>query len=185
MRQFLLFVVLPLLVLLGGCSTFSPTLLRPAHVTALDHFKLAGRISVSANGTNSYGNFEWQRVATQDTLALTTPLGQTVALIQRDASGITLTANTQTRHAENVEQLTEDMLGWPLPLDNLSWWISGTPAPNSPSQMRAQGFEQNGWQIDYRQWQSGPSGVRPGVVMLERANLSIRIAINNWEQQIP
>jgi outer membrane lipoprotein LolB len=50
-----------------------------------------------------------------------------VARLQRDPAGVSLQADGKTWQATDVESLTQDVLGWTLPLGNLVWWIRGLP----------------------------------------------------------
>ncbi|MFO1233726.1 MAG: lipoprotein insertase outer membrane protein LolB [Rivihabitans pingtungensis] len=50
-----------------------------------------------------------------------------------------LTARGETHQADNAEQLTQSLLGWALPLDNLPCWLAGLPAPRQSQRA------QRGW----------------------------------------
>jgi outer membrane lipoprotein LolB len=52
-----------------------------------------------------------------DEILLFTPLGQAVAEITKDQEGVRLiTSKLEAFYADDVESLTEEMLGWRLPL---------------------------------------------------------------------
>ena len=72
-------------------------------------------------------------------------------------------------------------LGWPLPLDNLGWWIAGQPAPG-PWRPITGGFEQDGWSIKAEEPAETADGPRPRRVILTRGpQLEIRFALNAWQ----
>jgi outer membrane lipoprotein LolB len=81
------------------------------------------------DGKGSVGQFDWAHRLNDDLLSVNSPLGTTVARLQRDPAGVSLQADGKTWQATDVESLTQDVLGWTLPLGNLVWWIRGLPAP--------------------------------------------------------
>lgn len=155
-------------------STTGPTQALPSH------WAVAGRLAVKASGKGSYANFDWKRQNGVDTFDITTPLGQTVARLARDASGVHLTTRGETHRAGSAEQLTQTLLGWPLPLDNLPYWLAGMPAPGVASEAGVDGFAQQGWRIELADFQDTPYGRRPGRVQLSRPDLELRFAMHQW-----
>lgn len=168
-------------LLLSACAQLSaPPQPVPVLEVALDHFSISGRLSVKVDGRGHYGNFDWTRVAGRDEVAINTPLGQTVAQLVRDDSGVCLVAHGRNRCAPDTEALTEAELGWPLPLDNLGYWVAGVPAPG-PVEREPDGFRQQGWSVKLADFQPTASGPRPGRVVLTRDDrLEIRLAIHAW-----
>jgi len=76
---------------LPGCAWLSPPPAPSGAVQALPaSWAVAGRLGVKAAGKGSYANFDWKRQAGGDIFDITTPLGQTVARLSRDASGVRL-----------------------------------------------------------------------------------------------
>lgn len=69
-------------------------------------------------------------------LALYSPFGSTVALVQWDAHAARLEASGQSRSYPSVEQLLEQELKVGIPLESLFDWLAGrdTPAPGWTTQ---------------------------------------------------
>ena len=70
---------------------------------------------------------------------------------------------------------------WPLPLDNLPYWLAGLPAPGMPSQATDSGFTQQGWRIELADYQDTRYGRRPAKVLLSRPDLDLRFVMHQWQ----
>lgn len=172
---------LALVLLLAGCAT--PQAFPPVPVSSVAQdtpFQARGRISVNYDGKGQYGNFSWNHSAARDELDLLSPLGNTVARISRDASGVQLQSGGKTQQAADVAQLTAAALGWALPLDNLAWWIRGRAAPGIVAASGSDGsLQQQGWQIRFTAGEAG--SVVPRRVDMTREGLTIKLVTDQWQ----
>jgi outer membrane lipoprotein LolB len=166
-------------LLIASCAELQP---RPAE--AAFEFELSGRIAVRYRDESSSGNFAWRHGAAEDEVLITTPLGQGVARIVRAGDAVTLTdAEGREHRASDAESLTEQVLGFRLPLAGLAQWVRARPGPG-PSQVRNDEagriveLEQSGWKIEYLDWQEG--GRLPARMRLRYPGLELRIAIAQW-----
>lgn len=134
---------------------------------------VTGRFSVNAQGSGrseaGSGRFTLTTTGTTLTLDLATPLGTTLARLERDARGVRLTAprddgGMTTLHGTDPETLMQDAFGWAIPVDGLSDWIAGRPAPGSAAQVKrdasgsVSAIEQSGWTIEIQERFAGPAG---------------------------
>ncbi|SEN65165.1 lipoprotein insertase outer membrane protein LolB [Nitrosomonas marina] len=202
-RWWALFICLPLLAGCAGLTIQTDQVARtevfePAtdRVTAMaDGFELLGRVAVRNEQQRFSGNVHWQHTSVEDTLMLLSPLGQAVAEIVRKRSGVTLTTSKQeTFYADNVEDLTAELLGWRLPLNGLRYWVQGVHSPLSratvdfDSEDRIIAIRQDGWEIIYRQYYQHDDEsfnrqmVRPRIVELHIEGLMIRLVVDNWTE---
>ncbi|BEV73277.1 MULTISPECIES: lipoprotein insertase outer membrane protein LolB [unclassified Paludibacterium] len=175
--------ILCLLALLSACASkealFRPTAGQQSSVDS--PFSVSGRLAVDMAGRGHTANFEWTHSVASDELSVNTPVGTTVARLQRDAAGVTLQADGKTWQAPDVESLTQARLGWPLPLGNLVWWIRGRPAPGETEAYDAEGnLLQQGWRIRFL---SDPDAASPYPkrVDLSRDDLTIRLVTYRWQ----
>jgi outer membrane lipoprotein LolB len=152
---------------------------------AAAQFELAGRIAVRFRDESSSGNFAWRHGAQEDEVLITTPLGQGIARIVREGESVTLTdAEGREHRATDAETLTEQVLGFRLPLAGLAEWIRARVGPG-PSQIRKDEagriveLEQAGWKIEYLGWQE--DGRLPARMRLRYPGLELRIAIAQWK----
>lgn len=169
-----------LVVLLQACSSVPLAPVKPPAET----FVLAGRVSVRHGEASFSGGMSWTASASADEVLLSDPLGQGVANLARTPAGVVLTpAGKEPVTAQSVEELTESMLGFRLPLAGLRYWAQGYPDPARPFEARRDDgggllqLRQDGWVIDYLQYR----GERPRKIHVNRDELEIRLVIDSWE----
>lgn len=174
------------LLALAGCAT--PPLL-PSGETPLpaEAWILQGRFSVERAEERVSGLIRWQHGGGSDELLLTTPLGQAVARIVLDADGALLELPKQPlRRAPDVDVLTREALGYPLPVAGLAWWVQARPDPARAFDAarddagRLALLRQDGWTIEYQQYADSPPGY-PRKLRVTRDDLAIRLVADSWD----
>jgi outer membrane lipoprotein LolB len=120
---------------------------------------------------NVSGRFSVEVRGERQTIDLSTPLGTTVARIEVGAEGARATGPgmAETR-GPDADALTEQLLGWRLPVSGLADWVEGRPSPNRPGRVERDGnrpvlIEQDGWTV--RLVEAFDDG-RPRLMVLER-----------------
>jgi outer membrane lipoprotein LolB len=88
--------------------------------------------------------------------------------------------------APDAESLTEQVLGFRLPLRGLADWVRGraaaAPAP-APTRERVNAsgrlaeLEQSGWTVEYLEY----AGVLPSRLRLTYPGLELRVAVSEWK----
>lgn len=176
--------------LLGGCAPAAlqraPEVALPAAVAAFD---VSGRMSARHDSAGLAAGFHWSHAADRDELELASPLGQTVALLSGDSSQVRLqAADGRVLTADGWEALTEQGLGWPLPVQGLSFWIQGSARPGAAYSVeagddgRAAVLRQDGWTIVYQAYaQTAAAAWRPSRLTLTYPDVELRIAIDRWQ----
>ena len=169
-------------LLLAACA--GPGYLLPA--SYLD-FELSGRIAVTYRDDAGSGNIAWRHGVSIDEMLLTTPFGQGIARLARAGSEITLTTqNGREFRAADAEELTDQVLGFRLPLVGLADWVRGRaaskPAPAPTAEQRDSAgrlvdLEQSGWRIRYLDY----ADALPSRLTLNYPGLELRIAISEWK----
>jgi outer membrane lipoprotein LolB len=146
-------------------------------------FDLAGRLAARYRNEAFSGNLSWVHARDGDELLISTPLGQGVARIVRQGDVVTLTTPDGEQSAADAESLTEQTLGFPLPLAGLADWVRGRPSPRAPAKtdFGADGklarLEQSGWNIEYQAYE----GERPSRMRLLYPGIELRLAISEWK----
>jgi outer membrane lipoprotein LolB len=116
-------------------------------------------------------------------MLITSPIGAGVARIVREGDSVTLTtAEPREYRATDAEALTEQVLGFRLPLAGLADWVRGQAA-ESPRPVerfedgRLKTLEQGGWKIEYQTYE----GERPARMRLLYPGIELRLAITEWK----
>ena len=168
------------LLWLAACA--APGFLQPA--TGVE-FELSGRIAVRYRDDAGSGNFAWRHGARADELLLTSPFGQGIARIVRAGDEVALTTQDGREfRAADAESLTEQVLGFRLPLLGLADWVRGraaaVPAPTlarADASGRLAELEQSGWRIEYLEY----AGAQPSRLRLTYPGLELRLAVSEWK----
>jgi outer membrane lipoprotein LolB len=161
------------LLALAACASFE----RPgfAEVSRSGRFALTAAWDAGEppRRESSSGRFALHAGAGKQVLDLSSPIGTTVARIQVDSSGAVLTAPSAEGMREvrsaNAEALTQDVLGFRLPVDGLADWIRGRPAAAPPptnvegDTRNPESFVQNDWRVRIAERDAG----RPRRLVLE------------------
>lgn len=179
------FLLLPLG--LAACASAPPQpVSRPAQAE-LAPFVMAGRIAVKHDGQRSSATVRWTHSVAADEILLFAPLGQTVARIQRDSLRVTLDTSDKHYTAQNAEELTQQVLGWSLPLSGLQYWVLALPDPGGTFDMErdANGqlslLRQHGWEVKFTRYATAAPDSLPLSLALQRPGLEIQLLIDQWE----
>jgi outer membrane lipoprotein LolB len=173
-RPFILIV--PLLLLLNACAVYQSPLqdideqldartqaLWEAHrvqVSAIDNWKIKGKIAVKAGKKGGHATLLWNREDARQHIELFGPLGGGRVVMDVDAQGARLqdTKGADIR-GESLTVLVEKRLGWPLPLDSLPYWLRGLPTSEEANmewdvQGQLERINDSGWQVSFLEYQS-------------------------------
>ena len=162
-------------VFLGACAGLPEVPLPPGG------FELSGRVRHGKKAAS--GRIFWRHTDDTDELLLTSPLGQGIARINRERDQFRLsTGDNREYRAADAESLTEQALGWRLPLAGLSDWVQARASPGRPSEMRGDpdrglDLRQDGWHIAYEEFREG----RPFRLRMSREDLEIRLIVDRWK----
>lgn len=151
-------------------------------------FDLQARIAVKAEARSFSGATHWQHEPERDDIAILSPLGSQVAAISKRPEGVTLnTGEGKVLMSKDIETLTEENLGWRLPLSGLSYWILGRPTPRLAEKIewnpqgRLSKLEQEGWQIEYGEYGYYQSYWLPKKIVMSSPKLSLKIIVQEWK----
>ena len=173
------FAVLSVMLLLaGGCAQLQTKV--PEDV----EFDLSGRLAARYGSEAFSGNLAWRHAGSADELLITSSLGAGVARIVREGDSVVLsTAEPREYRARDAEALTEEVLGFRLPLSGLADWVRGRPSDKAAAKADYDGegrlrlLEERGWKIEYQEY----AGKLPSRMRLTYPNIELRLAISQWK----
>ena len=147
-------------------------------------FDLSGRLAARYGNESFSGNLAWRHAKSSDEMLITSALGAGVARLVREGEEIILsTAEPKEYRAADAEALTEEVLGFRVPLAGLADWVRGRPSEKAPAKTdygddgRLRSLEQAGWKIDYLQYE----GRLPSRMRLSYPGIELRLAISQWK----
>ncbi|AEK60449.1 putative Outer-membrane lipoprotein, precursor [Collimonas fungivorans Ter331] len=189
---------------LSGCSTLpqSSNTASVASGAARQYHQaidVSGRLSIryQQDGKEQavHGSFTWAQGKQETVITLLSPLGQTLATINIAADQATLKQSGQpARSASDVDALTVQALGWPLPVAGLRDWLQGFGQNAAGQRFSAAPAADDGfsvttadkWLIQYTNWQDQNNGAEsyPKRIDLARntaqaGEVAIRIVIDS------
>lgn len=189
-----------MILALAGCAVAPTTAppdsaaqsLKAQHLqklASIQQFSLRGRIGVQTNSKGFSGSLQWQHNSTDDNIILYSPLGSQVASISKTPDQVTLIdASGKSYSAVDAETLTQETLGWKLPLAGLADWSIGRPtsSPVQNSVWNEQGLltnlDQDGWKIEYSNYEQQGSYMLPGKIYLKSDKLNLKLLVEKWNQ---
>jgi len=142
-------------------SVFEPGLKA---VESIANWKYSAKVGVKTPSEREQANIVWQFSDQANNVRLFGPLGVGAVRLEFDRYGVVLSDNKGILHrGSSAEDLLTQIIGWPIPLDALSYWLFALPNPDTPFRYQAnesgelQVLEQHGWSIRYsrfKQYQS-------------------------------
>lgn len=162
----------------GADGTFPPR-------SMVTDFSLEARFSVTGDGGRHSGRLSWRHVNGRDELQLSSPFGQVLAEIQLDRQKARLvTSDQRVFEAPDAQQLTREVLGYALPIQQLSDWVLGRQASGGQVKLDALGrplqIDEGGWLITYEYDQDTADAV-PGMLAVSRpGGPDLRLRIEEW-----
>lgn len=149
-------------------------------------FTLLGRLAVQTDKRGLSGSLHWQHDRTQDHISLFSPLGSKVAEILSQPGLARLDTGEKSYSAQSPEALTQQVLGWTLPVSYLTEWVRGVPK-GKVSQVgedalgRSQGFDANGWQVRYQEYKMFSGQSLPSKLTLRSTDVYLKLVIDDWQ----
>jgi len=165
--------------LIGACAALPEPGVAPP-----GGFELSGRVAVKNAKDSGSARIFWRHSSDADEMLVTSPVGQTLARIRREGGVFSLeTGDRKEYRASDAETLTEQALGWRLPLSGLSDWVQGRASPGRPADVTGsvgEGLEirQDGWKVAYEEFREG----KPSRLRLSREGIEIRLVVDQWSK---
>ena len=180
-----------LLALLAACAAVpgAPDPSTFTTATSSSRFEIGGRLSARHGNEGVSGHFTWKRSDGVDRIDVSSPLGQTVARLVGDASGVRLERPGDRVSAfADWNAMTREVFGVPIPVQGLAFWIVGEPVGHDGSAVerdamgRLSVLRQQGWEIVYGYGEGAPPGRPTRLVMRyqDPEAVEVRIVVDRW-----
>lgn len=174
-------------VVLSGTS--GCTSLPPAAPLESTQFTVQGRMGVRNGAETFSSSFNWVQASDGFQIELWGPLGQGRTRMVGSAQDVTVyAANGEVYREPDSATAMQRWLGFSVPIDALSSWIQGIPAPGYPAEgvIRDEegdlrGLGQLGWVLVFSDYRLTEQTHRvPGRISASRAGVKVTLVPKDW-----
>lgn len=191
MRHWRLLLGAAMVVLAAGCAqqpSIEPVENWDAHrsaASALHSWTLSGS-----------ARLRWKQQQDEYRIDLSGPFGQGRVIIDTTDSGVRLRQGGEPPlEAASAQDLLWQATGWHLPVEDLTYWVRGIPAPGSDYDIAAhtenglvRQLLQSGWTLHYEEYQNVQQTTRqgvqtlplPGRILAERDETRLTLIVYDW-----
>jgi outer membrane lipoprotein LolB len=157
---------------------------RVAALQSLGSWQLDGRAAVAVGTQGWQATLDWRQRQGSAEVHLSGPLGIGAMVLKRTPDGISLNGAPPS---DAVLAQLQERLGFDLPLDHLRFWLLGVPDPSAAFELerndrdRALQLTQDEWTVDYDRYMPVGADSLPAHLVLSRAGVRVRIAVDRWD----
>ncbi len=190
-------IVLVSVALLGGCvagrdkmgeSVDANWLERRDELRAIEDWKVEGRLGLQAGRDGYNGTLSWEQFGEEVDFRFRGPFGFGGFRIHGDMERLRLKTTTgEELLLDDPEADMQARFGWSIPVYSMRFWMVGVSDPGEPaSEIVDNGglltaLEQHGWSITYDGYREHEGLLLPRKVVMERADVRIRMVADKWE----
>ncbi len=187
--------------LLGGCAIIHKPApgeagvanpkawqVRQNTLDGFSHWSLQGRVA-TGQLLGWTGNLSWRERAPKFDVRLAGPLGAGGMRAHGTLHHVVIDTD-DGKHFEtsDPDALVKKTLGWSFPLQPLSYWAKGLPAPGDYQRIsvdakgRLRSLTQDGWTVSYLDYATpaGAPAPLPKRVVLDNGDTRIRLVVDRW-----
>lgn len=174
----------------GDAAAFAAQAARERQLAGVDRWTLQGRLGVSDGQRGGSGSLVWTEEGAHYDFVLTAPFhsfrlsgGPDGALLEGLDGG--------PLRGADAEALMRKALGWEVPLRELRAWVLGMRAVGSPAEVSFNQqrlpalLQQDGWAVDYREWDTGRQPPLPRKVFAAKPPYKVRLSIESFRIELP
>lgn len=175
--------------LLAACAGLPPAPSKTTAIAIDEPFAVDGRLSARQGNQAIVAHFTWTHSGPRDEFVVATPLGQTLAELDGDASVPRVEvrmADGRRDDARDWTELTSRAVGFALPVSWLAAWIRGAPHADGSHAVeldttgRASVLRQSGWEVVYSY--ADEAARRPSRLRLAYPDVEIAIVVDRWRR---
>jgi outer membrane lipoprotein LolB len=185
----LLAACVPAVRMKGDASLLNAQRAREQALAGADHWTLQGRLGVSDGRSGGSGSFSWTQNGDRYEFVLHGPAisGIDFRLSGGPEGALLEGLREGPLRGPGAEALMRKALGWEVPLHDLRAWVLGLRAKGTPAELRFGAdrlpslLQQDGWTVDYRDWDNSRQPPLPKKLYAERAAYKVRLSIESWQ----
>jgi outer membrane lipoprotein LolB len=174
----------------GDAGLLDAQRLREQALAHTDHWVLQGRLGVSDGKDGGSGSFSWTQNGDSYEFVLRAPITGKSFRLSGDSAGALLEGLAPgPLRGPDAEALMRKALGWEVPLRDLRAWVLGLRADSGPAELDFGAnrlpalLQQDGWAVDYREWDTARTPPLPTKVYAERRPYKVKLSIESWQFQ--
>lgn len=142
----------------------------------VQRFVAEGRIALRQGERRDHLRFRWEHTPGSDVVLLMSPLGQGLAELTRDNSGVRLAQPQQPAiAADSLRQLAQKVFSVPLPLESVADWLRGA-RPELAGEV-------DGWRVAVTESSAPPPGKSRLLRVIEagRGDVDFKLIVDDWD----
>ena len=153
-------------------------------------YTIQGRVAASGSFGAS-GNLHWQQRGAHFSVQFSGPFGADAISISGRPGNVEIRSDGRRERTRTPETYLRRRYGWALPLRGLRYWVLGLPAPDTTavvrydSDGRVRRLFQDGWLIQYKNYQRAAGYTLPWHFQMHIAGTLFRIVIDRWKDVSP
>ena len=160
---------------------------RAVAIEGVSNWNLVGRISLDDGEEGGSGRLQWVVKSNHSTMDFHGAMGRGAWHLDINPAEAQLRLADGSQYvADGVDELLEQQIGWPIPVEALQWWVRGLAAPGAIDAQRLDdtglltSLAQFGWQIDFNRYASDSGVALPVRLDARQDNYRVKLAISRW-----
>jgi outer membrane lipoprotein LolB len=182
-------VVLLLVVGLDACSLLPEKqpvaefqLARMQHLQQQRSWYFEGRLSLVSERDAVSASINWRHSPELDEIELVGPLAQGRVAITVTPETVTIDdGDKRQEYQGSVDAVVSRQMGGDMPVNALRFWVLGVNDPAQPVVEQIGGFDQQGWQIRFKEMQQVNAVLLPKRLSAEKDRTKIKLIVDQWE----
>lgn len=155
----------------------------------IERWTLYGKLALSSATDSGVVKLHWTQDKDEYLMRFILPLGQgSYMLSSIKDQGVTLiTSDKKVFHADDVNTLLSESLGWYIPVSSLHYWVRGLPDPEllvTDQELDEQGritvMQQQDWKISIKRYVNADEIYLPSKIFVHREQFRLRLVVHKW-----
>jgi outer membrane lipoprotein LolB len=171
----------------GDAGMLNEQQAREQALAGTDHWTLEGRIAVSDSKNSGSGDITWVQDGQHYVFTIRGPFGKSFRLTGGPDQALLEGMDGGPIDGPDAEALLRRALGWEVPLRDLRAWVLGLRADGGPAELSfgqdrlPSLLQQDGWNVDYREWDTTRQPALPRKVFADKAPFKVKLSIESWQ----